>query len=37
MEPGREPLPFSASSSPSSCAEPTCSMFRDPRREAHMI
>jgi len=28
---------FSASSSPSSCAEPMRSMFRDPRREDHMI
>jgi hypothetical protein len=28
---------FSASGSPSSCAEPMCSMFRDPRREDHTI
>ena len=28
---------FSASTSASSCAEPMCSMFRDPRREDHAI
>ena len=38
--PGREPLPGSclqASSSASSCAEPMCSIFRDPRRNDHTI